>query len=138
MPPIDTRNDPASTDSEAGEVIPNTLKPDTWRQRKRWSDRFEDPRVIPIPRTLGYEFDPQHLRDLNNILNGGNGCAREGYNAFRMETNWEGYAWGGGGVMAQRSTKSCVNEQGGAGDDETIGTGAVQALLAELPGIVED
>lgn len=121
----------------AGEVVPNSLKPDTWRQRAGWSDRFEDPRVIPIPRTLGYEFDPRHLRDLNNMLNGGNGCAREGHNAFRMETNWEGYAWGGGGVMAQRSAKPCENERYDDVDNESIRTDVVQALLAELPGVMD-
>lgn len=72
------------------------------------------------------------------MLNGGNGCAREGHNAFRMETNWEGYAWGGGGgVMAQRSIKSGVDEQCDKMNNEPIGTGEIQALLAELPGTMD-
>lgn len=40
------------------------------------------------------------MRDIDVIVNGGNGCAREGWNGFRMETEWEGYTWGGGGMLA--------------------------------------
>lgn len=93
---------------------------------------------MPIPRTLDYEFDPGHLRDLENVANGGNGCAREGQSAFRMETNWEGYVWGGGGAMAQRSAKSLRRDSDGGQDEESIRTSEIQGLLAELPGIMDD
>lgn len=140
----DTLNDLGSTISYPEEVIPNSLKPRTWRQRNRWSDMFEDPRVIPIPRTLDYDFDPAHLRDLGNILKGGNGCAREGQNAFRMECGRRGYSWGGGGAMAQRfvprvSTSPIRHNEQQRGDDSARTWDAlVLAHLGELPGVMDD
>lgn len=91
---------------------------------------------------LDHEFDPVHLRDLGNIVDGGNGCAREGHSAFRMETGWEGYRWGGGGCMAQRSVKMLEGDGGngkdGAGEVWPIATREVLKLMAELPGFVKD
>lgn len=112
--------------------------PATWRARKRWSDRFEDPRVIPIPQTLGYEFDAAHMRDIDRMLKGGNGCAREGHSAFRMENQWDGYPWGGGGRMAQRSVETGHAGIDADGSQEATRTSVVQELLGELPGVADE
>lgn len=73
------------------------------------------------------------------MLKGGNGCAREGQSAFRMETEWEGYTWGGGGRMAQKSLRNSSGPEGCEGQSEEFVRRSVnQELLTELPGIVDD
>lgn len=72
------------------------------------------------------------------MVKGGNGCAREGQNAFRMETGWEGYLWGGGGGMAQTvEVNGDVTSAGGGraeAEQGSVKRSEVVELLTELPG----
>lgn len=76
------------------------------------------------------------------MVKGGNGCARDGQSAFRMETGWEGYLWGGGGGMAQKSVgkDDIVGIGGGRGEmeQESMRTSEVVELFGELPGCVNE
>lgn len=76
------------------------------------------------------------------MVQGGNGCAREGQSAFRMETGWERYLWGGGGAMAQRSAGNddIVGIGGGRAEteQESMRTSEVVVLFGELPGYVDE
>ena len=129
------QHDPATTDESAGEVVPNTLHPDTWRTNRK--HRHEDPRIIPIPRMLDFDFDPRQLADIENIKGGGNGCVRGGQSPYMLESDQ--HSWGGGGAMAQRSEsmQRCWSHHGysypdsGVGMEEEIMKTA--DLLTELP-----
>ena len=87
---------------------------------------------MPIPRNYGFEFDVRQLRDLAVIKEGGNGCARDGYE-FEVEQDYE---LGGSGEMAWRQSSgkrfsSNVNEN----EVYEYGKGDEEGLLAELPGL---
>jgi hypothetical protein len=108
--------------------VPSTLYPGVGGDVR---PRDEDPNIMPIPRKLGFQFDPRQLQDLATISKGGNGCAREGAE-FNVEE--DEYEWGGGGMMGyktstgpQVATASCGQNphEAGMGDEE--------GLLDELP-----
>jgi len=129
------QHDPATTDESAGEVVPKTLHPDAWRTDRKY--RHEDPRIIPIPRTLEFDFDPRQLADIENIKCGGNGCVRGGQSPHMLES--DRHSWGGGGAMAQKSEslQMCWSPQGPSNPDSGVGmeeemTKTVE-LLDELP-----
>lgn len=56
--------------------VPNSLLPNTWRLS--YHDRHEDPRIMPIPGLVDFEFDPKHLELVTIMKRGGNGCAVRG------------------------------------------------------------
>lgn len=96
--------------------------------------REEDPRIMPIPRQLGFQFDPRQIQDLAIIARGGNGCARAGAE-FSIE---EDYEWGGGGMMGYReSTGGFDGHESASGALQASGRGDEDGLLKELPGEVE-
>lgn len=78
------------------------------------------------------------MRDIDRILEGGNGCARGGHSAFRTENEWDGYPWGGGGRMAQRPVNTKDLGIDADGGQEDMRTSVVQELLGELPGVVDE
>ncbi|KAK4913868.1 hypothetical protein LTR66_017186 [Elasticomyces elasticus] len=125
-------NNPAK--AEEGEVIPNTLDPAGWHEHIR-SERWNDPRIMPIPRTMGFEFDARQMADIELIRAGGNGCARVG-NEFVMER--ESYRWIGGGSMAREQVdgKQKKAKQGAKQEHMGAATGG-ERLAGELPGYVE-
>ncbi|KIW76592.1 hypothetical protein Z517_09036 [Fonsecaea pedrosoi CBS 271.37] len=96
--------------------------------------RDEDPKIIPIPRHLGFRFDPRQMEDLAVIARGGNGCARAGAQ-FHIE---EEYEWGGGGMMGWK-TSSGPQLASVSGHHTTYeaGKGDEQGLLEELPRDVD-
>jgi terminal uridylyltransferase len=103
--------------------VPSTLYPDVDDDIR---PRDEDPNIMPIPRKLGFQFDPRQLQDLATISKGGNGCAREGAE-FNVEE--DEYEWGGGGMMGyktstapQIATASCGHtpHESGMGDEEGL------------------
>ncbi|KAK5956415.1 hypothetical protein OHC33_002992 [Knufia fluminis] len=133
------QHDPATTDESAGELIPKTLQPDTWRTNRK--HRHEDPRIIPFPRTLDFPFDAKQLADIECIRGGGNGCVRGGQSPYMLES--DRHSWGGGGAMAQE-TESLVwswSKHGHMYCDSGVGLegdgdGAENVkLLGELPGV---
>lgn len=93
--------------------------------------RDEDPRIMPIPRELGFRFDARQLRDLAVIKEGGNGCAVEGYEFEIQEEDddqWIGSGaveWGSTVRAAKRPVRT-VQYEYGKGDED--------GLLDELPG----
>ena len=97
-------HDPATTDESAGEVIPNSLHPNTWRHFK--GKRHEDPRIMPFPRTPNFPFDQRQLRDMNVITSGSNGCVRGANSPYLLES--DKHSWGGAGAMAQKPTTSQI------------------------------
>lgn len=108
-------------------LVPTTLYPDAVRGQR---PRDEDPDIMPIPRKLGFLFDPRQLQDLATIAQGGNGCAREGAE-FNIEDEYE---WGGGGMMGWRT--STGYPYAGASGGHTpyeAGRGDEEGLLHELP-----
>ncbi|EXJ69190.1 uncharacterized protein A1O5_07226 [Cladophialophora psammophila CBS 110553] len=109
--------------------VPATLYPDVDSSRR---PRDEDPNVMPIPRYLGFRFDPQQLADLATIAKGGNGCARGGAQ-FRIEE--EEYEWGGGGMMGWKTSSGpqLAGASGGHPPYEKAGRGDEEGLLEELP-----
>ncbi len=107
--------------------VPATLYPgvaDTKRPRD------ENPNVMPIPRTFGFQFDPRQLQDLAVISKGGNGCAREGAQ-FNLEE--DEYEWGGGGAMGYKTSTGPQAAVVSGGTPYEAGRGDEQGLLDELP-----
>ena len=131
---IGTQYDPVTTDESGDKVVPNTLKPETWRSVRK--DRFEDPRIMPIMRRLDFKLDDRQLRDMEAIRRGGNGCARDGVSPFMLESDQ--HSWGGAGAMAQRSDSpqwcwsSRFSFTANSSEEEDR-----KQVLAELPGFVE-
>lgn len=112
--------------------VPATLYPDADESRR---PRDEDPKIIPIPRALGFQFDPRQLQDLAVIAKGGNGCARDGAE-FKLEE--DEYEWGGGGMMGWRT--STGPQHAGVSGGRTpyeAGRGDEEGLLNELPGEID-
>ena len=108
--------------------VPATLYPDVDNTKR---PRDEDPRVMPIPRSFGFQFDPRQLQDLAVISKGGNGCAREGAQ-FNIEH--EEYEWGGGGMMGYKtSTGPQLAGISGGHTPYEAGRGDEEGLLDELP-----
>jgi len=78
--------------------VPETLCSDTDDLTRL---RDEDPKVMPIPRKLEFQFDPHQLRDLAVIKDGGNGCARiSGEDDIEDE-----YEWGGGALKSWKKSR---------------------------------
>lgn len=130
--PFGDQHDPATTDES--EVVPNTLRPDTWR--KEFPDRRDqDPRIMPIPRTFDFRFDLRQMADIETIRAGGNGCARGGLE-FSLESDQ--YSWGGGGAMGQKSHNwswgSASKQEHGSWRP---GDGGDPVLMKELPGLCD-
>ena len=108
--------------------VPATLYPGVDKD-KRPTD--EDPNIMPIPRSIGFQFDPRQLQDLAVISKGGNGCAREGAE-FNVEDDV--YEWGGGGMMGYRTNTS--PQAAGISSHPTpyeAGKGDEEGFLDELP-----
>ncbi|KIX04183.1 uncharacterized protein Z518_07737 [Rhinocladiella mackenziei CBS 650.93] len=110
--------------------VPPTLYPGADSGRR---PKDEDPRIMPIPRVLGFQFDPQQLRDLAVIAKGGNGCAREGAE-FNIEDEYE---WGGGGMMGGK-TSTGKQYVGMSSSDTPYESGkGDEGLLDELPKVLD-
>ncbi|KAJ9614478.1 hypothetical protein H2200_002615 [Cladophialophora chaetospira] len=108
--------------------VPATLWPNTADNKR---PRDKDPKVMPIPRNIGFQFDPRQLQDLAIISKGGNGCAREGAQ-FSLEE--DEYEWGGGGAMGNKtSTGPPVAGASGGHTPYEAGRGDEDGLLDELP-----
>lgn len=123
------RNDSHEENHESRDLrVPATLLPNMDRNLR---PRDEDPNIMPIPHTFGFQFDPRQLQDLAVIAKGGNGCARQG-EEFNIEDDYE---WGGGGMMGRRTStglpylSSVTPYEPGKGDEE--------GLLKELPGQID-
>lgn len=134
-------NSPADASSEltpdrsesSGRQVPLTLCPSDTPSAER--PREENPNIIPIPRKLGFQFDPRQLSDLAVIEAGGNGCVRKG-NEYDFE---EEYEWGGGGAMGDRiwgSSSGQPNGNTGGTQEWVAGRGDDEGFLQELPGFV--
>ncbi|KIW14457.1 hypothetical protein PV08_07241 [Exophiala spinifera] len=108
--------------------VPSTLLPNMDRNERQ---RDEDPDIIPIPRKLGFQFDPRQLQDLAVIAKGGNGCARQG-EEFNIEDEYE---WGGGGMMGRRTSTALPYLSSGTPYEP--GKGDEEGLLNELPGEID-
>ena len=109
--------------------VPDTLYPDLDNEKR---PRDEDPNIMPIPRNYGFEFDVRQLHDLAVIKEGGNGCAREGFQ-FEIEQDYE---LGGSGEMAWRQS-SGKHFSSNANNNEVYeyGKGDEEGLLGELPDL---
>lgn len=110
--------------------VPLTLYPDMTNEER---PRDEDPRIMPIPRELGFRFDVRQLRDLAVIKEGGNGCAIAGCE-FEIQDNDED-EWIGSGAVDWRTRLGYeddveIVEQA----DYEYGRGDEEGLLHELPG----
>jgi len=90
--PGESRNersaDVASVNSgDSGTKAPLTLclKPDHDHRPKD-----EDSKTMPVPSSLGFQFDPRQLQDIAIIRRGGNGCARVGAEFdIQVESEWQ-------------------------------------------------
>lgn len=107
--------------------VPYTLCPDLDNSQR---PRDEDPMIMPIPRSLGFQFDARQLQDLAIIAQGGNGCAREGAE-FNIE---EEYELGGGGMMGWKTSTGPAYAEISHGEMQyEAGRGDEDGLLDELP-----
>jgi hypothetical protein len=112
--------------------VPDTLMQDLDNSER---PRDQDPMIMPIPRSFGFQFDPRQLHDLAIIAQGGNGCAREGAE-FKIE---EEYEWGGGGMMGWKTSTGPRYAEMSHGDMRyEAGRGDEDGLLDELPRDVDD
>jgi hypothetical protein len=133
---FDPRNEDSPRDSTVDEggsfsnqLVPATLCPDLSTSER---PRDEDPRVMPIPRSQGFEFDVRHLRDLAVIKEGGNACAAEG---FEFEVDEDDHWTGAEAVDLQASLGNGTSEElSGLRPDYVYGKGDEEGLLDELPG----
>lgn len=110
--------------------VPLTLLPHVPSQQR---PRDEDPNIMPTPRQLGFKFDVRQLRDLSIIREGGNGCAKAGYE-FEIEDEHE---WTGSGAVEWTGSSARAevpSETESEGHPSEYGDGDAEILLAELPG----
>ncbi|OCT48242.1 poly(A) polymerase [Cladophialophora carrionii] len=113
--------------------VPTTLYPDVADELR---PRDENPDIMPIPRKIGFQFDPRQLQDLRVISKGGNGCARDGAQFILEEQEYE---WGGGGMMGHKtSTGPQIATTTGGHAPYEAGKGDEEGLLDELPRLWDE
>ncbi|EXJ54552.1 hypothetical protein A1O7_09893 [Cladophialophora yegresii CBS 114405] len=113
--------------------VPKTLYPDIGDDLR---PRDENPNIMPIPRKIGFQFDPRQMQDLSVISKGGNGCAREGAQFILEEQEYE---WGGGGMMGYKTSTGPQNATATCGHTPyEAGKGDEEGLLDELPRLWDE